>query len=284
LGEPLTITVKRIDNGAFSRFLFDHCKVGSSLYTIGPSGFFTLPEDLSSIRSICLFAAGSGITPVFPLLKHVLHRHPNLKVYLVYSNHSRENTIFYKDIEHLTGEFPEQLTVEFLFSNAKNLYKARLGKFLVEEYIDRWFHLDKERTLFYLCGPHDYMQMITITLLREGIPADNIRKEIFNTIKPKIRDLPPDQDTHRVIARYQGEDHSFDVRFPVSILAEAKRQGILLPYSCEAGKCGTCAATCVEGKVWMSYNEVLLDKELAKGRVLTCTGFPIGGDIVIEFE
>ncbi|MBS1562920.1 MAG: 2Fe-2S iron-sulfur cluster binding domain-containing protein, partial [Bacteroidetes bacterium] len=59
--------------------------------------------------------------------------------------------------------------------------------------------------------------------------------------------------------------------------------GIALPYSCEAGRCGSCAATCTKGKVWMSYNEVLLDEELAKGRILTCTGYPVGGDIELEY-
>ena len=29
----------------------------------------------------------------------------------------------------------------------------------------------------------------------------------------------------------------------------------------------------------MSRNEVLLDKEMAKGRVLTITGYPVGGDV-----
>jgi len=31
----------------------------------------------------------------------------------------------------------------------------------------------------------------------------------------------------------------------------------------------------------MSRNEVFLDKETDKGRVLTCTGYPIGGDAEI---
>jgi ring-1,2-phenylacetyl-CoA epoxidase subunit PaaE len=204
-------------------------------------------------------------------------------VYLVYSNRSREGTIFFDQLSDLQTKFPERLNIEFLFSTSQHLMKARLSKLLLVEYLQRWVKGGFENSLFYMCGPHEYMQMVTITLLREGVPAENIRKEIFDVVKPTIRELPPDQDQHRVIARYAGVDHSFDVKFPLSILASAKRAGIFLPYSCEAGKCGTCAATCVEGRVWMSYNEVLLDRELDQGRVLTCTGFPIGGDIVIEF-
>src|SRR5690606_2905377 len=129
-------------------------------------------------------------------------------------------------------------------------------------------------TLCYLCGPHSYMQMISITLLTEGVPAGNIRREIFDTIKPVVRVRPPDQDVHLVTIRYQHREFRFHVQYPETILSVAKRSDIFLPYSCEAGKCGTCAATCLEGRIWMSSNEVLSDRELARNRVLTCTGYP----------
>jgi ferredoxin-NADP reductase len=281
--EPLTITVKRLDNGAFSRYLFDNCNVGSPLYTIGPSGFFVIPEKMDGISQLLFFAAGSGITPILPMMKKVLFEHAHVNIYLIYSNRNRENTIFYDQLTLLQAKFPGRLIIEFLFSTSKDLMKARLSKLLLVEYLQRWIKDDFAKALFYMCGPHEYMQMVTITLLREGAPAENIRREIFDVIKPVVRELPPDQDQHRVIAKYAGEEHSFDAQFPLSILASAKRAGIVLPYSCEAGKCGTCAVTCVKGHVWMSHNEVLLDRELEQGRVLTCTGFPVGGDIVIEF-
>jgi ring-1,2-phenylacetyl-CoA epoxidase subunit PaaE len=31
----------------------------------------------------------------------------------------------------------------------------------------------------------------------------------------------------------------------------------------------------------MSYNEVLTDRELAEGYILTCTGHAVGGDVTI---
>ncbi|HYF68387.1 MAG TPA: ferredoxin--NADP reductase [Ohtaekwangia sp.] len=281
LNEPLTITVKRIDNGAFSRYLFDNCKVGSALFTIGAAGFFTLPEAPDAFSSFVFFAAGSGITPVLPLIKTLLYSVPQLQVYLVYSNHSPEQTIFLNNVKELKAQFGNRFHLEMLFSNSPNLLKARLSKFLLAEYIHEWFPETKNTTQFYLCGPHDYMQMITITLLREGVPSDHIRKEIFDTVKPPVRELPPDQEEHRVVIYDDGQEHSFHVQFPETILSAAKKLAIVLPYSCEAGKCGTCAVTCLKGKVWMSNNEVLLDKELAKGRILTCTGYPVGGDLLL---
>src|SRR6187549_4037675 len=68
LEEDLTITVKRIDNGEYSRWLFDFAQPGDELLTIGASGFFTLPEDFSHAQ-LTFLAAGSGITPILPLIK-----------------------------------------------------------------------------------------------------------------------------------------------------------------------------------------------------------------------
>jgi ring-1,2-phenylacetyl-CoA epoxidase subunit PaaE len=63
--------------------------------------------------------------------------------------------------------------------------------------------------------------------------------------------------------------------YPTTILDAALQQGIELPYSCKAGICSTCSATCVQGKIIMSTNEVLTDKDMVQGLVLTCTGYAV---------
>jgi ferredoxin-NADP reductase len=282
LREPLTITVKRLANGEFSRYLIDKFEAGDSLYTIGPAGFFVLPPDPAAVPTYVFYAAGSGITPILPLIKTILVNYPGCRVYLTYSNRSADDTIFLDELRMLENKYA-QLRIEWLFSNAKHLLKARLSKWRVEQHVNGMTPLEKESALFYLCGPHSYMQMISITLLREGIVQAHIRKEIFDNIKPLVRELPPDTHVHKVTVIYKGIESSFDVQYPETILAKALRMRLQLPYSCEAGKCGTCAATCMSGEVWMSYNEVLLDKEIADGRVLTCTGHPIKGDVVLHF-
>jgi ring-1,2-phenylacetyl-CoA epoxidase subunit PaaE len=138
-------------------------------------------------------------------------------------------------------------------------------------------------TLFYLCGPFDYMRMATIQLLNEGVPVSNIHKENFSTFKTEIKAEPPDKKKHAVEILFDKHSYLLETQYPQTILAAAKKKGIPIPYSCEAGKCGTCAAICLEGKVWMSYNEVLMDDEIGKGRVLTCVGYPIGGDVKLQF-
>lgn len=101
LNEPLTVTVKRIPNGEFSRMLIDRTREGDILETIGASGFFVLPENTAGLKRIVFMAAGSGITPVFSLIKTILHHHPSLHILLIYSNRSPKNTIFYSQLVDL---------------------------------------------------------------------------------------------------------------------------------------------------------------------------------------
>jgi ferredoxin-NADP reductase len=278
----LKIVVKRIANGEYSRWLIDDAKVGDQIETIGASGFFTLPDDLQSDITLIFLAAGSGIAPILSLLKEVLFFRKNPIVF-IYSNRSKKDTIYYDEIMALEKQFSDRLKTELLFSNHQNLLRARLGKALLSEFIETHVR-DTSKALAYLCGPNDYMQMVVITLTNEGFSSENIRTEIFNTEKPKTKNLPPDIEQHKVKIYFQKKTFSLDVKYPNTILQTAKLAGIDLPYSCEAGRCGTCAATCIQGTVWMSRNEVLLDKETDKGRVLTCTGYPVGGDVEIIVE
>jgi ferredoxin len=68
-----------------------------------------------------------------------------------------------------------------------------------------------------------------------------------------------------------------------TILETARRSGLVPPYSCEAGNCGTCIATVTEGRVTMRLNQVLDADEVAEGLVLTCQGMP-ETTVVIDYD
>ena len=284
LGEPPAITVKRVDNGLFSRWLVDEVRVGDVLRTSGVGGFFTFPPNLDTYKQLVLLAAGSGITPLFSLLKTALHDHPHLAVLLLYSNHSVADALFLPELRALARQFPRQLQLELFFSNQPELYRARLHKELLQNLVARHAVAAPTQMLAYLCGPLNYMRMGTYGLHEAGLPLAHIRRELFSTgVAPHAPVPPPDTAPHQVTLIMRGQPHRLRVQFPNTILQAAKQQGLKLPYSCEVGQCGSCAVRCTQGQVWMSNNEVLTDRELARGLVLTCTGYPIGGDAQLDF-
>ncbi|TDO28542.1 flavin reductase family protein [Sediminibacterium goheungense] len=283
LNEPLMITVKRVVNGAYSRKLLDTAAVGDVLTGLAPTGFFTLPAQTDSKSNFIFFAAGSGITPVYAMIKTLLSRSQNNTVVLVYSNQSKNETIFYNELQLLEQKYAVQFHIHFLFSDALHYSKARLSSLMVEDIIRQYCQDSLESLWVYLCGPFQYMLMITLVAKGMGIQEERIRKENFviHASTPLLR--PPDTEPHTVLAKLNGVEYSWKVRYPETILAAAKKQGIDLPYNCESGQCGACAAKCIKGKVWMYKNDVLMDHELEMGHILTCTGYPVAGDVEISY-
>lgn len=285
LGEPLSIGVKRIENGVFSRWLIDRARPGDALLTTGAAGFFVLPPDPRRYRQVFFFAAGSGITPVYSLIKTLLLEYPPIQLVLIFSNAAPSRTIFFQSLLEWKERFPGRFQIEFLFSNEPDLSRARLHRELVRQFIEGLSAAPVTETLYYICGPLAYMRMCTYSLQELGIPPENIRKENFNIESFRVPlTPPPDRASHNATLHFGSQTFRIRVNYPDSILQSARKQGISLPYSCEVGRCGNCAARCIHGRVWHSYNEVLTDKELQEGLVLTCVGHPVGGDVELDLK
>jgi len=249
------ITVKRVPNGEISRHLLDHLRVDDILTTLPPAGRFTLdPESEEQV----FIAAGSGLTPVFSLLKQALTMRP--KVRLLTQQHEEASTPFRGSLMAMGLNWTEFLTVR-----DGRLTKDKLVAWVLGSGLERGAR-------FYLCGPPDFMRMVQITLRTMGFPDDTIRREHFTV--GHIPPAPPVFDaTPKTVTIRAGVDREFIVTWPDSILTAAIRQGIPLPYSCRAGRCSSCIAHCLRGRVRMTPNEVLTERDLAEGLVLTCVGY-----------
>ncbi|MEB4211524.1 2Fe-2S iron-sulfur cluster binding domain-containing protein [Mycobacterium sp. 94-17] len=59
--------------------------------------------------------------------------------------------------------------------------------------------------------------------------------------------------------------------------------GITVPHSCREGRCGSCVATVLTGRVDMASCDVLDAADLADGLILACQARAAGGDVHVEF-
>ena len=283
--DELSITVKREVNGDISRFLVDEVGAGQILEALYPSGIFTIAYQTHSARDIFLVAGGSGIAPIYSLLKSVLIKEPQSKITLLYSNHDESRTIFYHQLRQLQHAHPSQLEIEFLFSNHRSVLKARLSATSLEMLLNRHLHFTRETALVYTCGPFGLMQTTQIVALSQGFNKDNIRKEIFTGDAATISsNLFFDHTDREISLTYMGKLFHLLIAYNQTILHVALKNGIDLPYSCKAGKCSACKVRLVKGKVWMHYNEVLTGKDEANGWVLTCTGHPVTEDVELNAD
>jgi ferredoxin-NADP reductase len=276
--EFLSITVKRIANGEISRFLLTKVKPGDILYAVEPAGRFII-TGFEEEKDVFLFAAGSGIVPIFSQLKYLLKRAGKGRIILIYSNQNDRSVLFKDEILELAVKHPARLKVINLLSSKGN----RLNNQIVEQVVNDSIKFDLPRAEFYTCGPFTYMRMIRLTLLFMGIEQGQIRKENFVLetvpVTQSLINFPP----RNIRIHFNNETYDVVVNENQSILQAALQNNIQLPYSCRVGDCSTCAAMCKSGKVEIIKNDVLTDADLAAGWILTCTGHPLTDDVVIEY-
>jgi len=81
----------------------------------------------------------------------------------------------------------------------------------------------------------------------------------------------------------QPAGHAFQVEDGEAVLIAALRQGIVLPYGCKNGACGSCKGKILSGSVdYGTYQKkALTDEEKAQGKALFCQAKPLS-DLVIE--
>jgi ring-1,2-phenylacetyl-CoA epoxidase subunit PaaE len=265
------LTIKRIENGAVSRYFFDHIKEGDLLTSLPPSGRFIIHEENES--EYFFIAAGSGITPIFSLLKQLLYKQQN-KVTLLYQNTDEASSIYRSQLLTLHQKFPERFTLVEVFSKPINVKQPqqRLNNALLEQLIKT--HATRKDILFYLCGPLEFMRMAHFTLRVMGYKEELVKKENFVIDFIPTAPFMLDTSPKNVVIYYNEKTFNLEVAYPNTILEVALKNGIPLPYSCRGGRCSTCTATCTRGSVKMSINDVLTDKDLEKGLILTCVSYP----------
>ena len=283
--EPF-FTVKLIENGEATRYLHHKVSIGQKLNFTPCHGRFVLPAQLP--KQLVFLAAGSGISPIFALIKQALH-HTSAEVILLYSNSSLEQTIFYHELEALKTIFSSRFKIHYYFSNAKNLAQARLSRLNLEDFIGLMIEQPKQ-ALYYTCAPFVYMEMVQITLLTMGIDSNNLIKETFFLPEEGDEDegsLVTEQealtytDSQVTLTTNRGT-FTFEAKAHQSILQAALQHHIPLDYSCARGMCSTCICSLVDGKVHLTYNQILTDKEVNQGRILTCTAHALTPQLTIK--
>ena len=287
LNEPLSIAVKLVENGEISKLLHHKTAVGDILTALHPNGLFTYTPEADIKRTVFLFAAGVGITPVFSILKTALTQEHHTHIVLIYSNRSQSTTLFYEELNDWQHQYPERFKLIFLFSDSKRLQFARLNVFLIQDLYRQNLQYDPADVICYTCGPIDYMVSCRISLLGAGVRLEQIRKETYFIPEDELDEddmtekQVKDKNTYTVMLEFNSKTYQLEVPWYKRILQVALENNINVPYSCRAGICSSCVASCTSGGVRMDYNEILTDDEIARGRVLICTGHPTANNTTI---
>ena len=281
----LEVGIKKVENGTFSVDANNNIKAGDLLEVMAPEGKFTFEADSSLSRNIAAFAAGSGITPIMSIMKSVLHNEPQSNFILVYGNKSFEDAMFKNELEALREKFEDRLFIYYANSRSKDedALFGRIDKAKVN-FITKNKHKNTSFDAFYLCGPEAMIELVSETLVANGIAKERIKFELF-TSSDDTNDTPslPEGEA-KVNVTLDDEVFTFSADTSKRILDAVLEKEIDAPYSCQGGICSSCIARVKDGKAEMVKNQILTDAEVAEGLILTCQSHIISDEITIDFD
>ncbi|MEU5880507.1 ferredoxin--NADP reductase [Spirillospora sp. NPDC047279] len=288
--EQLQITVKRVSGGVMSNWMNDAVGPGDEIDATAPAGTFTLEDGAGDIVA---FAGGSGITPVFSILKTALAT-TRRRVRLLYANRDRDSIIFAAELGELAGRYGERLLVTHHHDAETGVVREdEIGSFLGGPG-GRLGGEPGGETEYYICGPGPFMDVVERSLLTAGTAPGRIHVERFTVPEPsagreaagELADAAGDQTAEpvRLTVQLGRQKATADHRRGTTILQTARSMGIRPPSSCEGGTCATCMAQVVEGSAEMRHNDALTPEEVADGWVLTCQAVPTSPSVRVVYE
>jgi len=98
-GEPLAITVERLEDGEVSPYLVDVAREGDEFEVRGPIGGYFVWEDDG--RPVLLVGGGSGVAPLMSMIRSSSGSTP---IRLLYSSRTLEDVIYRKELDSRAGD------------------------------------------------------------------------------------------------------------------------------------------------------------------------------------
>ncbi|WP_430611777.1 FAD-binding oxidoreductase [Flavobacterium sp. JP2137] len=292
-----SITIKCVAGGKMSNYLWSHAEQIDLWEIDGPFGTFYLDQAVAQKRQVVLLAGGSGISPLYSMLKSSTAQ--SVVPLLIYANKSPEETIFLEALENLVAAGKLAAHYAFSapdFSAVDSRYTAgRFSKTALSSLLDQQqAHLSDAH--YYLCGPVGLIDLYVSVLRSLGVSPENIHTEFFDsTAIPKTPAVISDDGIVKDVLVHYMDDTYFndelhtyqctsliEVSGGQSLLEAMQNHNIKVPSSCKNGTCGVCWAVKTDGEVHMVNNHTLTERDIAEGIVLLCQSYPMNQEVSIS--
>lgn len=292
----MRVGVKEIPDGRFSTFANRRLKVGDMLESTTPRGKFILNTDAENEKHYVSFCAGSGVTPIVSMMKHVMETEPKSRFTCFYGNRYASTIIYVDEISALKNRFMDRLEIHYVMSKEEmgaRMFRGRIDEAKIRYYSEILFN-PLEVDAFYMCGPEQIIHAARKVLEEKGVEKEKIHFELFGKANPTAGggDAAPEKKVEEVVSVksrikviMDGDEFEFDMEAgQTTILEAAENGGLDVPSSCKGGVCCTCLARVKEGEVSMEKNYSLTDKEVEEGLVLTCQSHPKSDKVVVDYD
>jgi len=173
-GEPLAITVERLEDGEVSPYLTEELRAGDQLELRGPIGgyFVWKPADASPLT---LLAGGSGIVPLRAILRDRLRTGSDVPARLLYSARTLPDVIYRDEL----GQHHDGVAVSYTLTRAQPPgWAGHTGRIDASLLADAAWPATA-KPLAYVCGPTSFVETAAAGLVGLGYPPDRVKTERF---------------------------------------------------------------------------------------------------------
>lgn len=273
--QPWEIAVKRRPGGGGSGYLHDRVTLGMTLPVSAPGGSFTLPQALSSNASLIFVAAGSGITPIYGMLRALAALPPQRRphVQLHYAYRGAPDALYGDAIDALDPQGTWLRQWRYLSTAGQRMGAAEVIEIAGAQ---------APNADWYLCGPTELMRAVESAARQVGAAPERIHTERFySPPTPARRATAAGAVVARVHVAQTGA--TLQSQAGETLLETLERHGYEADFSCRAGSCGTCRLRVVGGRVRNPDGQALTPAERKAGYVESCVAQPLG-DVTIALD
>ncbi|EKP0308406.1 MOSC domain-containing protein [Aeromonas veronii] len=261
--ERYSISVKKVEGGRISHWLHQQLQVGDRLLAANPAGEFHLGRE----RNLLLLSAGSGVTPMLAIARTLALRGALEEVHFMHLCRSEADIPAASELHAMAQQ---GMTLTLILSQPDNHWQGLQGR-LNDEHLQLVKGLAGKEV--FICGPHGFMADAAAKVATLGVPAARIRQESFGGAILSVA------RPHQAVQLRIGAQ-AFTGNNQGTVLDQANKQGVELPWSCRAGLCGSCKQTLISGEVDHPDAPAITAAERTEGKILTCCAVPLT-DLVI---
>ena len=270
------LTIKLVEGGLMSKYIFDTWKKGRSVEVSAPAGNFEYQELRDAKKVICL-AGGSGITPFVSMAKAIRDGDEDFEMTLLYGSRNYENILFRKELDAIAKEC-DKVKVVHVLSDEAEVKKGTEKGFITAELIKKYAPENEEYSIF-ICGPQQMYNFLDSELGKLNKENKYIRHEMFGEFhNPASQSDYPENvpDEVKITVTIQDETYTVVGKTGDSVMQTLEKNKIAVPARCRSGECGFCHSHLISGKVYVP--EALEYRRLADykfGCIHTCCSFPL---------
>ncbi|HUC59599.1 MAG TPA: ferredoxin reductase [Streptosporangiaceae bacterium] len=171
-GEPVAITVQRIEDGEVSPYLTEELRAGDELEVRGPIGGYFVWDGGPS--PVLLVAGGSGVVPLRAILRHRERTGSPAPMTLLYSVRTLPDVIYRAELDG----YPDARVLYTLTREHPAEWAGLTGR-VDQAMLGSLAFPSEQRPTAFVCGPTPFVEAVAESLVALGYPARQVKTERF---------------------------------------------------------------------------------------------------------